>query len=85
MTPTQHILLVQQQYGHLTREQSSQPLILHLFGPFDQMTSYLANSLTDTITSPSRYDYDKLKKCDPGPETHAVLQKRIDIGHIKSS
>ena len=24
-----------------------------------------------------RYDYDKLKKCDPGPEVRAVLEKRI--------
>jgi len=48
------------------------------FGCAAAIWSYAQRTIVTTSDSTlTWYDYDRLKKCDPGPEAHAVLAKRI--------
>ncbi|KAL5513109.1 hypothetical protein ACEPAH_3507 [Sanghuangporus vaninii] len=48
------------------------------FGCAAEIWSYAQNTVVATSDSKLVwYDYDQLKKCDPGPEIHALLARRI--------
>lgn len=61
----------------MRNELSLLPPIQRSFGEFGflEFVEYTRKCLYVDL----RYDYDKLKKCDPGEAKRAVLEKRIQI------